>query len=116
MSELLLELFSEEIPARMQQQAESDLKRLVLEGLKDAGLAPKSAESYATPRRLVLVAQGLAQKSADVMEERKGPRVGAPQAAIDGFLRGAGLRTIEEASVVADGKKGSIYLARIKLP
>jgi glycyl-tRNA synthetase beta chain len=116
MSELLLELFSEEIPARMQQQAAADLKRLVLEGLKGEGLAPKSAEAYATPRRLVLHMTGLAQKSADVMEERKGPRVGAPEQAIQGFLRGAGLKTIEDASVVEDGKKGSYYLARIGKP
>jgi glycyl-tRNA synthetase beta chain len=116
MSELLLELFSEEIPARMQAQASADLKRLVLEGLKASGLAPKSAEAYATPRRLVLHLTGLAQKSADVMEERKGPRVGAPEQAIQGFLRGAGLKSVEDATVVEDGKKGSYYLARIGKP
>lgn len=116
MSELLLELFSEEIPARMQTQAAADLKRLVSEGLKASGLAPKSAESYATPRRLVLHMTGLAQKSADVMEEKKGPRVGAPDQAVQGFLRGAGLKTVEEATVVEDGKKGSYYLARIGKP
>jgi glycyl-tRNA synthetase beta chain len=116
MSELLLELLSEEIPARMQAQAAADLKRLVTEGLKASGLAPKSAEAYATPRRLVLHMTGLAQKSADVMEERKGPRVGAPEQAIQGFLRGAGLKSVEEATVVEDGKKGSYYLARIGKP
>ena len=84
--------------------------------MKASGLAPKSAEAYATPRRLVLHMTGLAQKSADVMEERKGPRVGAPEQAIQGFLRGAGLKTVEEATVVEDGKKGSYYLARIGKP
>ena len=107
MSELLLELFSEEIPARMQAQAATDLARLVAEGLKAAGLVATSAEAYATPRRLVLVMTGLPAKSADVVEERRGPRVGAPPAAIDGFLRGAGLLDIGEATIVEDGKKGS---------
>ena len=116
MSDLLLELFSEEIPARMQARAADDLKRLVVDGLKARGLPVGPAMAFATPRRLTLAISGVPDHSPAVSEERKGPRVGAPPAAIQGFLKGAGLATIEEAQVVEDGKKGSYYLARIERP
>ena len=85
MAELLLELFSEEIPARMQARAAEDLKRLVTEGLKAQGLAAGEARAFATPRRLALVVEGVPAKSPDVSEERKGPRVNAPEQAIAGL-------------------------------
>ncbi|PKQ04997.1 MAG: glycine--tRNA ligase subunit beta [Alphaproteobacteria bacterium HGW-Alphaproteobacteria-11] len=110
MSELLLELFSEEIPARMQKRAGEDLVRLVTDALKEAGVEGKNARSFATPRRLTLVIDGLPDKTPDVKEERKGPKVGAPQQAIDGFLRAAGLKSIDEATVQED-KKGAFYVA-----
>ncbi len=116
MAELLLELFSEEIPARMQQRAAEDLQRLVLTGLKDAGLATGDAKSFVTPRRLVLVIDDIPDMSPAVSEERKGPRVGAPEKAIQGFLRGAGLKSIDEADIVTDSKKGDFYVARIEKP
>ncbi|MDZ4382184.1 MAG: glycine--tRNA ligase subunit beta [Parvibaculum sp.] len=110
MSELLLELFSEEIPARMQKRAGEDLVRLVTDALKAAGVEGKNARAYTTPRRLTLVIDGLPDKTPDVKEERKGPKVGAPQQAIDGFLRAAGLASIDEATVQED-KKGAFYVA-----
>ncbi len=116
MSELLLELFSEEIPARMQARAAEDLRLMVTEGLASQGLAQGEARSFATPRRLTLVVEGLAAKSADVSEEKKGPRVGAPDAAIQGFLKGAGFSSISEAEIVSDPKKGDYYVARISKP
>jgi len=114
MSELLLELFSEEIPARMQARAAEDLKRLVVDGLKAQGLAVGQADAYATPRRLVLVVAGVPEQSPGVSEERKGPRVGAPEQALAGFLKSAGLKSIAEATVVKDPKKGDFYVARIE--
>ncbi|MEO0619479.1 MAG: glycine--tRNA ligase subunit beta [Pseudomonadota bacterium] len=116
MPELLLELFSEEIPARMQQQAATDLARLFAKGLADAGLAHGNAATYATPRRLTLVLSNVATGSEAVVEERKGPRIGAPEKAIAGFLRGAGLASIDDASVVSDPKKGDFYVARTEKP
>jgi glycyl-tRNA synthetase beta chain len=116
MPELLLELFSEEIPARMQGRAAEDLRRLVTDGLKAQGLACGEARAYATPRRLTLVVEGVPAKSPDVSEERKGPRVSAPEQAIAGFLKSAGLKSIGEAQVVADAKKGDFYVARIERP
>ena len=113
MSELLLELFSEEIPARMQARAAEDLKRLVLEGLAASGLAVGEAMAFATPRRLTLVVQGVATRSPAISEERKGPRVGAPEQAIAGFLKSAGLSSIGEATVISD-KKGDFYVAKIE--
>ena len=110
MSELLLELFSEEIPARMQKRAGEDLMRLVTDALKAAGVEGKNARAYTTPRRLTLVIDGLPDKTPDVKEERKGPKVGAPEKAIEGFLRAAGLASIGEASVQED-KKGAFYVA-----
>lgn len=110
MSELLLELFSEEVPARMQKRAGEDLVRLVTDALKAAGVEGRNARAYTTPRRLTLVIDGLPDKTPDVKEERKGPKVGAPQQAIDGFLRAAGLASIDEATVQED-KKGAFYVA-----
>ena len=116
MPELLLELFSEEIPARMQQRAADDLKRLVVDGLKAEGLETGAAQAYATPRRLALAIEDVPEKSPAVSEERKGPRVGAPDKAVQGFLRGAGLESIEQAEVVSDPKKGDFYVARTTKP
>src|SRR5688572_3598823 len=115
MPDLLLELFSEEIPARMQRQAAKDLRRLVTDRLVAAGLVYEGAKGFATPRRLALVVQGLPVQQPDVREERKGPRVGAPGNAIAGFLRGAGLASIEQATVTKD-KKGDFYTAWIEKP
>ncbi|WP_375285247.1 glycine--tRNA ligase subunit beta [Marinicauda pacifica] len=115
MSELLLEFFSEEIPARMQARAEADLVRLMTEKLSAAGLSPDSLEGFAGPRRLGLVASGLPAQTADVREERKGPRVGAPDKAIEGFLRGAGLESLDQCKV-EESKKGSFYVAIIEKP
>jgi len=116
MSELLLELFSEEIPARMQGRAAEDLRGALTDGLTAAGLGHGEAKCFVTPRRLIVVIVGVAAKSAEVEDERKGPRVGAPDAAIQGFLKGAGLGSLAEASIVSDGKKGDFYVARIKKP
>ncbi len=115
-NELLIELFSEEIPARMQSKAAEDLRRLVVDGLKGRGLSVGAAIAFATPRRLALVVQGVPPMSPAISDERKGPRVGAPDAAIQGFLKSAGLASIEQARVVEDGKKGSYYLAKIEKP
>jgi glycyl-tRNA synthetase beta chain len=116
MAELLLELFSEEIPARMQARAAEDLRRLVTEGLKAQGLAVGEARAYATPRRLALVVEGVPETSPDLSEERKGPRVNAPEQAIAGFLKSAGLKSIKEAQVVKDENKGDFYVVRIDKP
>jgi glycyl-tRNA synthetase beta chain len=116
MAELLLELLSEEIPARMQERGADDLRRLVTEGLAAAGLAAEAARSFATPRRLVLVLDGLPEKSPAVSDERKGPRVGAPEQAVAGFLKAAGLSSIEDAEIVQDAKKGDYYVARTDKP
>jgi glycyl-tRNA synthetase beta chain len=116
MPDLLLELLSEEIPARMQARASADLARLVADGLKEAGLAFDTPMAFATPRRLTLAISGLPAKSPAVNEERKGPRVGAPEKAIEGFLRGAGLASIDEAEIVSDPKKGDFYVARTSKP
>jgi glycyl-tRNA synthetase beta chain len=114
--ELLLELFSEEIPARMQARAADDLRALVTDGLVEAGLTYEGAKAFATPRRLALTVHGLTARSADVSEERKGPRVGAPEKAIAGFLRGAGLESIDRAKIHKDAKKGDFYIAVVKKP
>ena len=116
MAELLLELFSEEIPARMQGRAAEDLRRLVTEGLKAQGLVVGEARAYATPRRLALVVEGVPAKSPDLSEERKGPRVNAPEQAIAGFLKSAGLKSIKDATVVKDEKKGDFYVVKVDKP
>jgi glycyl-tRNA synthetase beta chain len=115
MPDLLLELFSEEIPARMQARAAEDLKKLVTDRLVAAGLLYEGAKAFATPRRLALAVQGVPVKQPDVKEEKKGPRVGAPDGAIQGFLRAAGLKSIGEAKVQQD-KKGDFYIAVIEKP
>lgn len=111
MPDLLIELFSEEIPARMQAKAADDLKGLVTNGLIDAGLTYESAGAFSTPRRLALTVEGVTARSPDIREEKKGPRTDAPAGAIQGFLRGAGLKDIAEARVVSDPKKGDFYVA-----
>ncbi len=115
MPDLLLELFSEEIPARMQRRAAEDLQKLVTDALVDAGLVYEGAKAFATPRRLALTVHGVPAQSPDQREERKGPRVGAPDKAIEGFLRGAGLASIDQAEVRED-KKGDFYVAVIDKP
>lgn len=114
MPDLLIELFSEEIPARMQSRARADLKRLITGGLVDAGLTYASAGAFSTPRRLTLTVEGLTANSPTVREERKGPRVDAPEKAIEGFLRGAGLT--REQLETRDDKKGQVYFATIEKP
>lgn len=116
MPDLLLELRSEEIPARMQRKAAGDLKKLVTDALVEAGLTYEGAREYWTPRRLTLDIRGLTARSADVREEKKGPRTDANEKAIEGFLRGAGLSDISEAQVVSDPKKGDFYVAIINKP
>jgi glycyl-tRNA synthetase beta chain len=114
MPDLLLELFSEEIPARMQRQAAEDLKRLVTNALVERNLLYEGAQSFVTPRRLTLHIVGLPAAQAHSHEERKGPRVGAPEAAIQGFLKSAGLSHIEDARIETDPKKGQFYVAVIE--
>jgi glycyl-tRNA synthetase beta chain len=116
MPDLLLELFSEEIPARMQRKAAEDLKTLVTNALVDAGLPYEGAKAFATPRRLALHVAGVPAGSAATREERKGPRVGAPEKAVEGFLRGAGLASIDDATIQTDPKKGDFYVAVIEKP
>jgi len=110
MPDLLLELFSEEIPARMQARAAEDLRKAVTDKLVDAGLVYEGAKAFATPRRLALTVHGLPARQPDLKEERKGPKVGAPEQAIAGFLRAAGLASIDQAKVQSD-KKGDFYIA-----
>ncbi len=116
MPDLLLELFSEEIPARMQARAAEDLRRLVTERLVEAGLVYEGAKAFATPRRLALTVQGIPARQPDLREERKGPRVGAPEAAVQGFLKSAGLSSLAEAHVQRDPKKGDFYVALVEKP
>ncbi|MHA6691840.1 glycine--tRNA ligase subunit beta [Devosia sp. A449] len=116
MPELLLELFSEEIPARVQRRAADDLKKAVTNALVDAGLVYEGAKAFVTPRRLALTVTGLPARSPDTREEKKGPKVGAPQPAIDGFLRSAGLTSIDQAKIESDPKKGDFYIAQINKP
>jgi glycyl-tRNA synthetase beta chain len=113
MPDLLLELYSEEIPARMQAVAQENLKKLVTDKLVDAGLTYEGAKAFSTPRRLALTVQGMLARSSDFREEKKGPRVGAPDGAIQGFLKSAGLKSISEAKIQQD-KKGDFYVALIE--
>ncbi len=110
MPDLLLELLSEEIPARMQEQAADELKRLVTVALAEKGLAFEGAAAFATPRRLALHIAGLPHRQPDTREEKRGPRVGAPDAAVQGFLKSAGLASLAEAKIERT-KKGEFYLA-----
>src|SRR5690242_18516247 len=104
MPDLLLEFFSEEIPARMQAKAADDLRKMVTDRLVDAGLAYEGARAFVTPRRLTLSVHGIPAKQPDIREEKKGPRVGAPENAIAGFLKAAGLASINQAKVQPDKK------------
>ncbi len=112
MPDLLIELFSEEIPARMQAKASDDLKKLVTNGLVEAGLTYASAAAFATPRRLALSVEGLLANSPTLKEERKGPRTDAPEKALEGFLRATGLS--KDQLEVRDDKKGQVYFALIE--
>src|SRR6056297_3342724 len=114
MPDLLIELFSEEIPARMQAKAADDLKKLMTDGLVEAGLTYAGAASFSTPRRLTLTLQGLSSASPTLREERRGPKVGAPDKAIEGFMRGAGV-TRDQLEQRED-KKGSFYYATVTTP
>ena len=114
MPDLLIELFSEEIPARMQARAADDLKRLVTDGLVEAGLTYAGAGAFATPRRLTLSVEGLLDKSPMRREERKGPRVDAPEKALEGFLRSTGLT--KDQLEARDDKKGQVWFATIETP
>jgi glycyl-tRNA synthetase beta chain len=116
MPDLLLELRSEEIPARMQRRAAGDLRKMVTDGLVEAGLTYEAAREYWTPRRLALDIRGLTARSKDVQEEIKGPPTKAPEQAVQGFLRKAGLASVSEAEVQSDPKKGDFYVARIVRP
>ena len=115
MPDLLFELFSEEIPARMQARAAEDLKKMVTDRLVDAGLVYEGARAYVTPRRLTLFVQGVPVRQPDLREEKKGPRVGAPDVAIQGFLKSAGLASVSEAKIERD-KRGDFYVALIEKP
>ena len=114
MPDLLLELFSEEIPARMQRRAAEDLKSAVTHALVERGCTYEAALAFATPRRLALHIVGLPAQQPDTREEKKGPRVGAPQQAIDGFLKGAGLTDLSQATIQSDPKKGDFYIAIVE--
>ncbi len=116
MPELLLELFSEEIPARMQAKAADDLRRMVTDRLVAEGLVYEGAKAFATPRRLALTVHGIPARQSDLKEERRGPRVGGPEAAIQGFLKATGLASLEEAKIQRDPKKGDFYVALIEKP
>lgn len=116
MPDLLLELFSEEIPARMQAKAAEDLRRMVTDKLVAEGLVYEGAKAFATPRRLALTVHGIPARQSDLKEERKGPRVGGPEAAVAGFLKATGLASLDEAKIQRDPKKGDFYIALIEKP
>lgn len=116
MPQLLLEILSEEIPARMQAKAEADLVKALMDGLTTAGLMPEGIKGFSGPRRLVAVVEGLPVKSADVVEDVIGPKEGAPDAAIQGFLKKAGLTDISQAHVHEVPKKGRVYVAHVRKP
>jgi glycyl-tRNA synthetase beta chain len=116
MPDLLLELFSEEIPARMQAKAAEDLRRMVTDRLVAEGLVYEGAKAFATPRRLALTVHGIPARQSDLKEERKGPRVGGPDAAIQGFLKATGLASLDQAKIQRDPKKGDFYIALIEKP
>ena len=116
MPDLLLELFCEEIPARMQRRAAEDLRKLVTDALVERGFLYEGAKAFATPRRLALHVAGLPVRGEAVREERRGPRVGAPDAAVQGFLKSAGLASLDQAQTIEDPKKGKFYLAVIERP
>ena len=116
MPDLLLELFSEEIPARMQAKAAEDLRRMVTDKLVAEGLVYEGAKAFATPRRLTLTVHGIPARQSDLKEERKGPRVGGPERRSQGFLKATGLASLDEAKIQRDPKKGDFYIALIEKP
>jgi glycyl-tRNA synthetase beta chain len=116
MPDLLLELFSEEIPARMQAKAADDLRKMVTDRLVAEGLVYEGAKAFVTPRRLALTVHGVPLRQPDLKEERKGPRVGGPDAAVQGFLKATGLKSLDEATIQKDPKKGDFYVALIERP
>ncbi|QND74687.1 glycine--tRNA ligase subunit beta [Tardiphaga robiniae] len=115
MPDLLLELFSEEIPARMQAKAAEDLRRIVTDRLVAEGLVYEGAKAFATPRRLTLTVHGIPARQSDLKQERKGPRVGGAEAAIQGFLKATGLNSLDEAKIQRD-PKGDFYIALTEKP
>jgi glycyl-tRNA synthetase beta chain len=115
MPDLLFELFSEEIPARMQAKAADDLRRMVTDKLVAEGLVYEGAKAFATPRRLALTVHGIPARQPDLKSERRGPKIGAPDAAVQGFLKAAGLKSLDEAIVQKD-PKGDFYVALIEKP
>jgi glycyl-tRNA synthetase beta chain len=116
MPDLLLELFSEEIPARMQAKAADDLRRMVTDKLVAEGLVYDGAKAFTTPRRLTLTVHGIPARQPDLKDERRGPKVGAPDAAVQGFLKSTGLKSLDEAKIQRDPKKGDFYIALIEKP
>jgi glycyl-tRNA synthetase beta chain len=115
MPDLLLEIFSEEIPARMQAKAADDLRRMVTDKLVAEGLVYEGAKAFATPRRLALTVHGIPQRQPDLKTERRGPKIGAPDAAVQGFLKATGLKSLDEAKIQKD-PKGDFYIALIEKP
>src|SRR5215475_6607990 len=115
MPDLLLELFSEEIPARMQAKAAEDLRRMVTDKLVAEGLVYEGAKAFVTPRRLALTVHGIPARQPDLKTERKGPKVGAPGPAVQGFLKATGLASLDEAKIQSD-PKGDFYIALIEKP
>src|SRR3954466_11481801 len=115
MPDLLLELFSEEIPARMQAKAADDLRRMVTDKLVALGVVYEGAKAFVTPRRLALTVQGIPARQSDLKTERKGPKIGAPDAAVQRFLKATGLKSLEEATIQRD-PKGDFYVALIEKP
>src|SRR5207302_10442378 len=113
--ELLLELLSEEIPARMQRRAIEDLARLVGDKLAEAEIPAASVQGYVTPRRLTVIANGIPGQQPDRREDRRGPRVGAPQQATDGFLRAAGIANIDDCEI-RDTGRGEFYFGVVERP
>lgn len=116
MPDLLLELFSEEIPARMQAKAADDLRRMVTDKLVAEGLVYEGAKAFVTPRRLALTVHGIPVRQPDLKEERKGPKIGAADAAVQGFLKATGLKSLDEAQIQRDPKKGDFYIALMEKP
>ena len=116
MPDLLFELFSEEIPARMQAKAADDLRRMVTDKLVAEGLVYEGARAFATPRRLTLTVHGIPARQSDLKEERRGPRVGGADAAVQGFLKATGLTSLDQAKIQTDPKKGDFYIALIEKP
>jgi glycyl-tRNA synthetase beta chain len=116
MPDLLFELFSEEIPARMQAKAADDLRKMVTDKLVAEGLVYEGAKAFATPRRLTLTVHGIPARQSDLKEERRGPRVGGPDAAVQGFLKATGLTSLDQAKIQTDPKKGDFYIALIEKP